>query len=148
MCEVLLHIVSDSCLDDSAKDRQSIAGYVYKSLWNFHTSNSHESMVNPDVVFKERVMALRLAVSGTFDSHIDKLSQQLSASLTGISTHENYRRDLLLGLANLRQAVRVAVKRSDKESTGWKYLSLHISAMEVLYSHGGSEQQSVKLEVL
>lgn len=137
LCEVLLQIVGDSCLDESPKDRQSIAGYVYKSLWNAHSSS--DSKYTAEDEFQGRIMALQLAVSGTFDQHIHKLSQQLTVTLAGVSAHDKYRGGLLKGLTNLRKAVDVAVKRSEHKSLGWKYLYLYVSCMQVLYSHGSGE---------
>lgn len=146
LSELLLNLVSDKCLDESHKDCLSIAGYVYKSLWNtFSTASSKYSV---DAEYKGRIMALQLAVSASFDQQIHKLSQQLIVTLSSITPHEEkHRAELLRGLAGLRQCVQVAMRRSPDSSDLWKYLSLYICCMESLYNRSEHDEICTDFEV-
>lgn len=114
------------------KERLSLTGYVYKSLWNRHTTGGRHTESEVETVFADRVMAMRLAISSGWQQHIGKIMQQITVAVAACNSVNNHRQLLRDSLSQLRQCADDSARRA-KNSDPWKHLSLFINSLQALY---------------
>ena len=115
------------------KEKVSLTGYVYKSLWNRHSVSSDIASTSALLVFTERIMAIRLALSSDWEEQIGRLAQQITLSVAACSSEESHRASLRDGLSQLKTSVDASAMRAEN-SYLWDHLSLFISCLQALYS--------------
>lgn len=131
-----MSIVSHSLATGLVKDRLSITGYVYKSLWNrFCKIGTLKAPANTE--YTARIMALRLAVVGSGEQHVNKLLQQINITVAGcanvVDAESTGKAVLNVGLAQLQETVDKIVRGTDN-NLAWKHLSLFISCLQFVNS--------------
>lgn len=130
-CELLLTIVDSPLSALTDKDCLSVTGYVYKSLWNRHSSVGANFLL--EEVFTERVMAVRLAMASRMERQTNQLAQQITVTVASCSMSESHRQLLRDQLEKLQRSADGSATRAG-EGDLRKHLSLFVNCLQALYS--------------
>lgn len=125
MCRLLVDCLSNHCLDSDSKLRLSIAGYVYRAVWNYTVKTCDMNSLDLTMI---RATALSVSAAGLV-TELEKFTQQLHIVYTHITRCVEDGHSRVRAASDILQSALLVASRRQSDNSAWLCLSLYIDTM-------------------